>query len=338
MRQRYETIPRYVPHAVKGHALNQNESQYDLPERIQDKIRSIDLTGLSRYPVEELTRLKQNYAKYAGVDANQLMVGSGSDELLAILCQALLDVEDRVVAPLPDFSMYGIYTQIARGQFIQPDQDGLSFDSLIRTIEANEPKLVLVSNPNNPTGKMWTHDELETLASRVPYLVVDEAYIDFTMTDAFTSKLEAYPNVIILRTLSKAFGLANLRIGFMIADETLIANVDRFRSPFNVSGLSAAVAAVVLEDSAYIRDAVSFHNDQRQKLTKILQPVGTILPSRANFLYVQTPDSEKWADRFLRHGVHVRAFSDGIRVSAGTDEAYRLIQQTIEEVSSLENS
>ncbi|STO08324.1 pyridoxal phosphate-dependent aminotransferase [Exiguobacterium aurantiacum] len=338
MRQRYETIPRYVPHAVKGHALNQNESQYELPERIQDKIRSIDLTGLSRYPVEELIRLKQRYAEYAGVEVNQLMVGSGSDELLAILCQALLDVDDVVVAPLPDFSMYGIYAHIARGNFVQPDEDGLSFQSLVQTIEANHPKLVLVSNPNNPTGKMWTLDELAMVAERVPYLVVDEAYIDFTMDDSFNPRLADHRNVIILRTLSKAFGLANLRIGFMIADPALIENIDRFRSPFNVSGLSAAVAAVVLEDVAYIRDAVAYHNEQREKLKPLLAPVGKILPSRANFLYVVIRDSEAWASRFLANGVHVRAFSDGIRVSAGTDEAYRLIQQTIEEVSSLENS
>ncbi|MFN4214229.1 pyridoxal phosphate-dependent aminotransferase [Exiguobacterium sp.] len=338
MRLRYETIPRYVPHAVSGHALNQNESQFELPERLKEAIRHVNLDGLSRYPVDELNVLKERYASYAGVNVDQLMVGSGSDELLAILCQALLDVDDVVVAPLPDFSMYGIYAHIARGNFVQPDEAGLSFQSLLQTVEANQPKLVLVSNPNNPTGKMWTLDELEMIASRVPYVVVDEAYIDFTMNDSFKSRLADHPNVIILRTLSKAFGLANLRIGFMIAASALIENIDRFRSPFNVSGLSAAVAAVVLADAAYIRDAVTYHNEQREKLKQLLAPVGKILPSRANFLYVETRDSEAWASRFLANGVHVRAFSDGIRVSAGTDEAYRLIRQTIEEVTSFENS
>lgn len=337
MRLNYETIPRYVPHAVKGHALNQNESQYVFPERLKTAIRELPL-DLSHYPVNELTALKQSYAAYAGVSPQQLMVGSGSDELLAILCQAILDADDVVAAPIPDFSMYGIYTHIARGNFVQPDADGLSFKALMQTIEAERPKLVLISNPNNPTGKMWSLDDLETIASEVPYLVVDEAYIDFTMEDSFKDRLADHANVIILRTLSKAFGLANLRIGFMIADERLIEKIDRFRSPFNVSGLSAAVATVVLNDSAYIDESISFHQTQRQKLETLLAPIGNVLPSRANFLYVETPDSEAWAARFLKKDVHVRAFADGIRVSAGTDEAYRLLQQTIEEVTSLENS
>ena len=338
MRRNYQNIPRYVPHAASGYALNQNESQYPLPERLERAIRDVSLEALSRYPVEELLALKASYADYAGVEPTQLMVGSGSDELLAILSQAILDTEDHVVAPAPDFSMYGIYTQIARGHFTQPDEQGLRYETLAEVIRTTEPKLVLISNPNNPTGKMWTLDELTDIATRVPYLVVDEAYIDFTMKDSFVSRLSEYPNVIILRTLSKAFGLANLRIGFMIASEEIIEQIDRFRSPFNVSGLSAAVANVVLRDETYIQESIQFHTAQREKLTELLRPIGEILPSRANFIYVKTDDSEGWASRFLDKGVHVRAFPDGLRVSAGTDEAYALIRQTIEEVNSVENS
>ncbi|WP_214793911.1 MULTISPECIES: histidinol-phosphate transaminase [unclassified Exiguobacterium] len=338
MRRNYQNIPRYVPHAVTGFALNQNESQYPLPERLKQAIRDVSLEALSRYPVDELIALKASYATYAGVESTQLMVGSGSDELLAILSQAILDTEDRVLAPAPDFSMYGIYTQIARGQFIQPDANGLNYETLVELIQSIKPKLVLISNPNNPTGKMWTLEQLSDIAARVPYLVVDEAYIDFTMDDSFVSRLNEHPNVIILRTLSKAFGLANLRIGFMIASEEIIEQIDRFRSPFNVSGLSAAVANVVLRDASYIQESIQFHTAQRKKLTELLRPIGEILPSRANFIYVKTDDSEEWASRFLENGVHVRAFPDGLRVSAGTDEAYAYIRQTIEEVNSVENS
>ncbi|MCT4785562.1 pyridoxal phosphate-dependent aminotransferase [Exiguobacterium aestuarii] len=338
MRRNYQNIPRYVPHAVTGFALNQNESQYPLPERLEQAIRDVSLEALSRYPVDELIALKASYATYAGVESTQLMVGSGSDELLAILSQAILDTEDRVLAPAPDFSMYGIYTQIARGQFIQPDANGLNYETLVELIQSIKPKLVLISNPNNPTGKMWTLEQLSDIAARVPYLVVDEAYIDFTMDDSFVSRLNEHPNVIILRTLSKAFGLANLRIGFMITSEEIIEQIDRFRSPFNVSGLSAAVANVVLRDASYIQESIQFHTAQREKLTELLRPIGEILPSRANFIYVKTDDSEGWASRFLENGVHVRAFPDGLRVSAGTDEAYAYIRQTIEEVNSVENS
>lgn len=338
MRRNYTAIPRYVPHAVSGYALNQNESQFELPEHLRRAIQNVTLCSLSRYPVEELAALKTSYAAYAEVRADQLMVGSGSDELLAILCQAILDTEDIVLAPAPDFSMYGIYAHIARGQFFQPEEDGLTMDSLLHLIEAHKPKLVLVSNPNNPTGKMWTHNQLESIAQKVPYLIVDEAYIDFTMKDSFKSHLPDYPNVIILRTLSKAFGLANLRIGFMIAHPDLVEKVDRFRSPFNVSGLSAAVATVFLDDQSYIEQSVAFHNRQREKLNRLLAPIGNVLPSRANFLYIETPDSELWAERFLAYGVHVRAFPTGLRVSAGTDEAYHYIKQMLEEVTSFENS
>lgn len=338
MRRNYQSIPRYVPHAVTGFALNQNESQFELPERLKQEIRNVSLEGLNSYPVNELIALKKSYATYAGVKPNQLMVGSGSDELLAILSQAILDAEDQVIAPAPDFSMYGIYTQIARANFVQPQTEGLSFESLMKTIKEHEPKLVLLSNPNNPTGKMWTKEEIETIAAHVPFLVVDEAYIDFTMQDSFVTELGYHPNVIILRTLSKAFGLANLRIGFMIADAKVIEQIDRFRSPFNVSGLSAAVATVVLNDSDYIKESVRFHNEQRDKLETLLQPIGEMIPSRANFLYIKTDESHVWAERFLDHGIHIRAFSDGIRVSAGTDEAYTHIQNMLNEVNSVENS
>lgn len=338
MRHNYSQIPRYVPHAVSGHALNQNESQFELPLRLKNKIQQMSLEALSRYPIDELSLLKKSYATYAGISSEQLMTGSGSDELLAILCQAILDTEDIVLAPVPDFSMYGIYAYIARGKFIQPDENGLTIESMLRSIEMHHPKLVLLSNPNNPTGKMWAIEEIEEIAKRVPFLVVDEAYIDFTMESSFIKRLTDYPNVIILRTLSKAFGLANLRIGFMIAHSELIESIDRFRSPFNVSGLSATVATIVLEDTDYIRQSVAFHIEQREKLERLVAPIGKILPSQANFLFIETPLSQQWADRFYAYGIHVRAFETGLRISAGTDEAYELIQQMLEEVNSIENS
>ncbi|MGA9468473.1 MAG: aminotransferase class I/II-fold pyridoxal phosphate-dependent enzyme, partial [Exiguobacterium marinum] len=224
-------LPIYPVVYPTGHRLNQNESQFPLPDRIMSQLDSVTYHDLHEYPVEPINELFEHYAAYVGVTPEQLLVGCGSDEMIHVVTQALLAPSDIVLSPAPDFSMYPIFTTIAHGHHIQAVD--LSYDGIIEAIEMHHPKLLLLSNPNNPTGKLWNVEELAHLASLVPYLVVDEAYMDFTPGASMIPLTAKHPNLIVLRTMSKAFGLANVRIGFMVTNIELAQYFRQFIPPFN---------------------------------------------------------------------------------------------------------
>ncbi len=318
-RMRQVSLPIYPVTYPTGFRLNQNESQFPVPTRLHEQLSTLSFHDLHEYPVQPIDELFRRYAAYAGVEPNQLLVGCGSDEMIHVVTQALLSPEDVVLSPNPDFALYPIFTTIAHGRHVQTD--GLSFDALVSSVEHYAPKLLLLSNPNNPTGKLWTVAELSDLAARVPYLVVDEAYIDFTPDASMISHLDAFPNVIVLRTLSKAFGLANVRLGFMVTTTELAAYFRQFVPPFNISGVSAKIANVFLQDSSYLDEAIAWHAEMRDKWSSLLATIGQVHPAKANFLYVTLDEPESIWSHLATNGIHTSRQSNGIRVTLGTEQA-----------------
>ena len=324
---RQVSLPIYPVTYPSGFRLNQNESQFPVPDRIKPQLSSISFDDLHEYPVQPIDELFTRYAAYAGVEPNQLLVGCGSDEMIHVVTQALLSPEDVVLSPSPDFALYPIFTTIAHGRHLQTND--LSFDGLIASVTEHEPKLLLLSNPNNPTGKRWTVAELSELASRVPYLVVDEAYIDFTPDASMVSRLDAFPNVIVLRTLSKAFGLANIRLGFMVTNSDLASYFRQFVPPFNVSGFSAKIANLFLADASYVQEAITWHHHLREQWLELLSEVGDVYPSEANFLYVTVDEPEALWRHLASHGIHVSRQATGIRVTLGNLDALEATREAL---------
>lgn len=324
---RQVNLPIYPVTYPTGFRLNQNESQFPVPKRLHEQLATLSFYDLHEYPVQPIDELFTRYAAYAGVEPNQLLVGCGSDEMIHVVTQALLLPEDTVLSPSPDFALYPIFTTIAHGHHVQTDD--LSLDALVNAIAQHEPKLVLLSNPNNPTGKLWSVDELTVIAGLVPYLIVDEAYIDFTPSSSIVSHLDTFTNVIVLRTLSKAFGLANIRLGFMISTPELAQYFRQFVPPFNISGVSAKIANVFLADATYLKEAIAWHDGMRGKWSDLLETIGHVHPSEANFLYVTTGQPEVVWSHLTEHGIHTSRQPNGIRVTLGDEQALSLAQQAL---------
>ncbi|MCC5893532.1 histidinol-phosphate transaminase [Exiguobacterium sp.] len=312
-------LPIYPVTYPSGFRLNQNESQFPVPERLHEQLSTLSFKDLHEYPVQPIDELFMRYAAYAGVEPTQLLVGCGSDEMIHVVTQALLSPEDVVLSPNPDFALYPIFTTIAHGRHVQTED--LSFDALVTSVELYAPKLLLLSNPNNPTGKLWSVDELTELAGLVPYLIVDEAYIDFTPESSMIPHLETLSNVIILRTLSKAFGLANVRLGFMITTTGLAHYFRQFVPPFNISGVSAKIANVFLQDPSYLDEVLAWHAEMREKWSALLGTIGHVHPAKANFLYVTLDEPEAVWSHLAKNGIHTSRQTNGIRVTLGDEQA-----------------
>ncbi|WP_214702169.1 MULTISPECIES: histidinol-phosphate transaminase [unclassified Exiguobacterium] len=320
-------LPIYPVVYPTGHRLNQNESQFPLPDRIMSQLDSVTYHDLHEYPVEPINELFEHYAAYVGVTPEQLLVGCGSDEMIHVVTQALLAPHDIVLSPAPDFSMYPIFTTIAHGHHIQAVD--LSYDGIIEAIEMHRPKLLLLSNPNNPTRKLWNVEELAHLASLVPYLVVDEAYMDFTPDASMIPFIANHPNLIVLRTMSKAFGLANVRIGFMVTNIELAQYFRQFIPPFNISGVSAKICNIFLKDVTYLQETIEWHDEMRQKWAFAFESIGHVLPATTNFLYVELEQPEAVWSHLTALNVHTSKQPTGIRVTIGDEAALQLTQEAI---------
>jgi histidinol-phosphate aminotransferase len=279
--------------------LDANESPPMLsPEACEQLDRAILPAAWNRYPDARVTELRQAIASHCGASPDEVLVGAGSDEVIAMLLTALARPRDRavvatVVTTTPTFVMYSMSARVRGMNVIEVPLDpqwDLDVTGLCRAIEMGRPNIVFLSTPNNPTGGLMSFDRLQAVieAASDALVVVDEAYIDFARRNQL-SLLRNYPNVAILRTLSK-IGFAALRLGWMIGPAELVREVDKVRQPYNISVPTQSAALVVLRDLSpeilRIRAAVI---EERERLAQALQALGFVpAPSEANFLWVKT--------------------------------------------------
>jgi histidinol-phosphate aminotransferase len=275
--------------------------------------RAVERTALERYPDARARELKARIAERTGARADELLVGSGSDEVISLLLTALARPQGRapqavVLAPTPTFVMYRVTAKAHGCKPVEVPLDAswdLDVASMMRAAEMMPPSVVFVASPNNPTGNRMSEDRIEALLGCTgdALVVLDEAYVDYA-GESLRGWRSRHPRLAILRTLSKV-GLAALRIGWLEGDEALVREVDKVRQPFNVSATSQAAAAAVLAEAMAGFD---------------------VLPSSANFVWVGTPRPA--ADvhaALLARGVLVRSFhatggrlANRLRVTIGT--------------------
>lgn len=244
-----------IPCKIK---LDANESPY-IPYNVQRTAYSVKKTfqTLNRYPDPEAKNLRKLLAREYKVKSGNILQGNGSDELIYYL---ITTFGGPVLYPTPTFSMYGIISQALGEKKIEIPLDrdfDLNADAFLKTIKKQKPKLIFLSSPNNPTGNSFSEDRilkiLEFISLRSTryavrsLVVVDEAYQAFSSKKSFLPLLKKYKNLIILKTLSK-IGLAGLRVGFMMADSSIIKEVNKVRLPFNLNSLSQSIAAEALKN------------------------------------------------------------------------------------------
>ena len=285
------------------------------------------------YPDGAAYELKQRLAQEFGLPAQQFVVGNGSDEIIELLARGFLSEGDRVISSEASFLVYPIISKVCGATFVSVPMKNLRYDlrGILERID-ERTRLIFIANPNNPTGTYVPSDEVEDFLSKVPKDVVvcfDEAYIDFVEAKDFPYLLfhvkAEKPNIILLRTFSKSYGLAGLRVGYGIASREMVQYLDKIRQPFNVNRLAQIGACAALDDRLFLWRSKRLVSRGRQYLYRKFTQMGlNFLPSEANFVLVDVRrDARKLADALMARGVIVRpmngyGFPTHIRVTIGT--------------------
>ena len=297
--------------------------------------------ALNRYPDPEAKTLKKIISGYFGVKIKNILQGNGSDELIYYLITVF---GGPVLYPAPTFSMYGIITQSIGEKRIEIPLDkefDLDIEKILMKIKKQKPKLVFLSSPNNPTGNCFSSDRILKIiesTSSQSIVVVDEAYQPFSSEMGFLPLLKDYKNLVIMRTLSKV-GLAGLRVGFLIADEEIIKEVNKVRLPFNLNSFSQAVAVEVLKNKKVLKSQIKSIISEREKLFDEMEKIKWIKPytSEANFILFRLKDPEVIYKGLLKRGVLVRNMKgvvDGcLRVTVGTPKENRIFLNALKGLS-----
>lgn len=312
--------------------LNQNESPFDLPEELKAEILdAIADIEFNRYPSEQPMRLRAALAEYTGHDAEGIIIGNGSNELTYTFGQALIDPGTPAVLPRPMFSLYEKVVRLCAGRLIDvPARDDLRFDTeaLLQAVRTHEPALVVLTSPNNPTGRVMPRDDIERIVRAAPgFVVVDEAYAEFNPEERAQDLMDRYPNVIVLRTFSKGLGLAGLRIGYLLARPEVAQELMKARLPFMVDRIAETVALTLLDRPDFLKERVQRITASRDALAERLRAMDgvEVVPSQANFVLFRTAmPATKLTKRLAARGVVVRDMSgydelaQYVRVNAGT--------------------
>ncbi len=314
--------------------LNQNESPYDLPPEAKEEVlRAFARISFNRYPDEFAEPLAHAFAAWAGCDPAGVIVGNGSNDLAGLLGLSLIGPGTPVVLPRPLFSFYAKTALLHDGDLFEvPCREDFRFDTeaLAEAARQRRPGLIVLATPNNPTGLAMTLDEIAAVADASEgFVVVDEAYLEFSEEGSALRLMDEYPNLILLRTFSKACGLAGLRLGFLIAHPDVLRELRKARTPFMIDPLASAAARILLTSwpDMIAERARRIRADCLAITSALAAMEGVeVVPSQANFVLFRTPmDADRLKARLLAEGVLVRSMSGYaelqgfLRVNAGTE-------------------
>ncbi len=275
--------------------LNANESPFNLPKVVRKNIIKWfeDEENLNLYPDTDCIELKKELSKWYNVNVENIICSVGSDQLIEYICKIFLEPSDVVVVPSPSFSMYSITAKLNKAKIVEVKfNDDLSYnaDRIIEACEENDAKILFLCTPNNPTGVTISCSDIEKILDNVDCpVIIDEAYAEFT-NETMLPYINKYNNIIVLRTFSKAYGLAGLRIGYGIADKEFIQALEIVKVPYNLGTLSQKIAIEVLRNSEVYKERIEFIKQEREWLFEQLKSIKglKVYKSEANFIYVES--------------------------------------------------
>lgn len=329
--KRVQVMKEYVPDtSCPKIKLDANESPYDTPKSVLDAINgAITYETVNRYPDPDMKELLSAYGRHIGVSPDRIVAGDGSDELINLIINTFLCEGGKILICEPDFSMYAFYSELAGVETVKyAKQNGMDIDFLTLTgaIEKENVRLVLFSNPCNPTGEMNTREEILKLADSVDAIIVcDEAYMEFApKSESVIADTECRKNLIVLKTVSK-IGLAGLRCGFAISNRELISALKKTKSPYNLNSITQKAVAVAIENYAEIGENVEKIKTEAIALYDGLKPLESrldfeIRKSNANFVYLRfkNADAAKKLHTYLKtKDISVRVAGNSLRITAG---------------------
>ena len=309
------------------------ENPFRLPEPLRRALgERLAQVALNRYPTEHGDVLRAALAAHAGMpDGCDIMLGNGSDELISMLALACNVPGATVLAPLPGFVMYERSAKLQGLKFVGVPTTAdfeLDLPAMLAAVREHQPAIIYLAYPNNPTANLWNDDAIDAITDAAPGLVVmDEAYQPFAARDSM-HRLKRHAHVLLMRTMSK-FGLAGVRIGYLIGQRELITEIDKLRPPFNISVLNCEAALFALEHAdEYARQAAVIRAE-RDKLQAQLRDLPEVraFPSEANMILLRVPDATRAFDGMKARGVLVKNISglhplltNCLRITVGTPD------------------
>ena len=309
--------------------LASNENPYGASPRITD----ISIENIERYPDNYCRELRNKLAKKYNIDESNLIFGNGSVEIIQMIARAIIEPEDEVITCTPTFQSYYLETIIELGKIVDiPVTSDYRFDldGLIKIISP-KTKVIYIANPNNPTGTIVTKSELKSFMQKVPkdiLVVLDEAYSEFVNDKEYPNSVELlkeYPNIIILKTFSKAYGLASFRVGYGISSPEIIKELDKVRLPFNISTIGQKVACIALDDEEHLNKCIENNRKVIELVYKKLDELHIdYIKTETNFIMIDTKkDGKAVYEKLLQKGFIVRPGFPGmdsyLRVTIGTE-------------------
>lgn len=334
----YDLGKKYKQKPLEIIKLNANENPYGPSPRV---IKALNNTVLHYYPDSTYKYLRNEIGKYCKVNSENIIVGTGSDEIIDLLLRIVLNDGDKVINCPPTFSMYSCYASLNKGKIIeiQTDQNfRIKMNEIIKACKDEKVKIVFLCNPNNPTGTIFDPEEIIPILETGKLIVVDEAYFEFCNITAIPL-LEKYENLVILRSFSKWAGLAGLRLGYGIMSPKLVNEIMKVKSPFspNIAAESAAIATI--EDLSFSKNIIKNILKDREVLYNKLSKINKIkvFRSYANFIFVQMGDEYYGIlrEKFEENKIAFRYFpklNNGIRITVGKPEQNNKIINVFNEV------
>ena len=306
--------------------------------------------SVHRYPDGGCFALRSRLSSHLGIPGNQLIFGSGADEILELVAKTFLSPGDEAVMPWPSFAMYPIVVKGMGGVPVQVPLDaslGHDFGLLAQKV-TEQTKLLFLCNPNNPTGTSFGADALAKFVSDLPeslVLVIDEAYFEFVRRHDFprsVALIAERPGTLVLRTFSKIYGLAGLRVGYGIGSAEMVDLLERARHPFNVNSLAEVGACAALDDDEHVRRTREVNGQGIEYLTDALTKMGyEVFPTDANFILVRM--GQGFDQLLLKKGIIVRpmhgfGLTEHVRISIGRPEENEKLVKALQEIRQAEGA
>lgn len=340
--------PHEVPYKIK---LNANENPYGLPEEIIEEIlREAKNLKYFRYPNANSVKLSEIISSFWGLNRDNIVIGNGSDELIDYLIKAFSEKGRRVITTAPSFAMYKIYSIINGSNFVQiplsQSNFSLNEDKILEEAKREDSSIIFIAYPNAPTGNYFAEDKIIKIIEESGCLVVvDEAYYEFGKK-TFVPLISRYDNLVILRTFSKAYSIASLRVGYLLSNPEVINEIRKVKSPFNVNTFSQLAAQVVFENKEILKDSIKKIIEEREKLINRINEIPPFKAhtSRTNFVLVEVgskENSDLAYSNLLKQGILVQKVSDPIfstsryflRITVGNEEENDILVKGLEIVS-----
>ncbi|MBW4553677.1 MAG: histidinol-phosphate transaminase [Aphanocapsa sp. GSE-SYN-MK-11-07L] len=325
------------PVGIKIIKLNTNENPYPPSPHAMEVLRNFDPERLRRYPDPFAREFCQAVSDALGIPADWVIVGNGSDDVLNVLVRACAEGSDRpVVYPTPTYVLYPTLAAMQPAKVIEIPYSN-DFQLPIADLVAAKGAITFIASPNSPSGHLVPLADLRSLAQQVTgVLAIDEAYVDFAESSALPL-VQEFDHVIILRTLSKGYSLAGLRMGFGVANPKLLAGLFKVKDSYNIDAIATAVGTAAIRDQTYKNDCAAKVKLSRAKLTTDLKHLGfNVLESQGNFVLATPPAAQAEALYLAlkERGILVRYFkqlglADKLRISVGTDEENQILIEAL---------